>query len=172
MTDSCVVGVYDVVEKAQQAVHILDRADYPTKHVSLIVSDLKGRPEQEELRLGDDSARDAVVGAGLGGLVGVLVGTAVVSVAGVGAVFFLGPVAGAVMGTMAGAFLGALSGWGVHREHIHHYEQLVKAGKVLVIVHGNPAALDEAEHILRETDVLEVHEHASSSDDAREIDDS
>lgn len=171
MADACVVGVYEGIEPARRAIHILDRADLPTDRVSLIVSDLEARPELNELRLGDDSAHDAAVGAGLGGLVGVLVGTAAIGIAGVGTVFFLGPLAGAVMGSMAGALLGALSGWGVHREHIDHYEQLVREGKALVVVHGNPVELAEAARILHETEPLEVQQHAASGDDSEEIDD-
>ena len=64
---------------------------------------------------------------------------------------------------VTGAFLGSLAGWGVHHEHIRHYEQLVKDGKVLVIAHGDPLELAEADRILKGTDAAEVHVHAKTS---------
>jgi hypothetical protein len=67
------------------------------------------------------------------------------------------------------AFLGSLAGWGVHHEHIRHYEQLIKDGNVLVIAHGNPLELSQADRILRETNAAEVHVHVKTSAESTEI---
>lgn len=170
MAEECVVAIYDTVQSAEEAVHTLDRSDLPTEQASLVTSGLKDRPELvEELKMGDDSVHDAAIGAGLGGVLGLLTGLAVAAmVAPVGVVFVVGAMAGMLSAT-TGAFLGSIAGWGVHHEHIRHYEQLVKDGKVLVVVHGNPLDLAKADRILQETDAIEVHVHAKTSAEAPEI---
>ena len=171
MHDECVVGVYDSLQKAEQAVQIMHQADFPTKQVSLVASCLANKPELvEEITMGDDSVRDAAIGAGLGGVLGVLVGIGAMVISGAGVVVFLaGPIGVAALGTMVGAFLGGMVGWGVHEQHIQHYEQCVKDGKVLVIANGNPLELVHAELILKETDVDEVHLHSRTSSEAPEV---
>ncbi len=69
MYDECVVAVYENVEQARLAVHILNQSDFPTKQVSLVAAHLENQPELEtELNYGDDSLRDAFIGAGFGGV--------------------------------------------------------------------------------------------------------
>jgi uncharacterized membrane protein len=170
MSEECVVAVFDDLKHAQEAVHILDRGEFPTVQVSLVTKGLKEQPEiVEDLEMGDDSVRDAAVGGGLGAIVGVLAGIAVMVVSGLGAVFLAGPIGGAIVGAATGAFLGGLGGWGVHEKRIRHYEQLVKKGKVLVIAHGNPLELVQADRILREMDPAEIHVYARTSSEAPEI---
>ncbi len=170
MSEECVVAVFDNLEHAQQAVHILDRGDFPTEQVSLVTKGLKEQPAiVEDLEMGDDSVRDAAVGAGLGAIVGVLAGMAVMVVSGMGMVFLAGPIGGGIFGAATGAFLGGLSGWGVHDKRIPHYEKLVKEGKVLVIAHGNPLELVQADRILNELDPAEIHIYAKTDSEAPEI---
>lgn len=170
MSEECVVAVYDTLEKAEEAVYVLDRADLPTEQASLVTSGLRDRPELvEELKMGDDSVHDAAIGAGLGGVVGVLTGLTVAAmVAPAGVVFIVGAMAG-MLSAVTGAFLGSLAGWGVHHESIRRYEQLIKNGKMLVIVHGNPLDLAKADRVLQETDATEVHVHAKTCSEAPEI---
>ena len=81
---------------------LLGRADLPTERVSLVTTRLMERPELvEELKMGDDSLHDAAIGAGLGGVVGVLGGLAVAVVA----------------APPSRRFLCGGSGWHVHRRH-------------------------------------------------------
>ena len=75
------------------------------------------------------------------------------------------------MGAATGAFLGGLAGWGVHEERVRYYEKLVTEGKVLVIAHGQPLELVQAERILKETDPVELHVYAKTSSEAPEIQD-
>jgi hypothetical protein len=172
MNEECVVAVFDNLEHAQGAVHVLDRGEFPTGQVSLVAKGLRELPEiVEDLEMEDDSAYDAAVGAGLGAIVGVLAGIAVMVVSGLGAVFLVGPIGGGIGGAVAGAFLGGLSGWGVHEEHIRHYEGLIKEGKVLVIAHGNPLELIHADRILKEMAPTELHVYAKTSSEAPEIQD-
>ncbi len=166
-----VVGVYSSLPLAEQAVRILKRAEFRTERISLVATSLKNQPLlQEELRTGDDSVRDAAVGAGLGSILGLLagIGLAAFPVAGM-IVFLVGPIGGAATGTIVGGLVGSMVGWGVHKDHLDHYEQLVREGKVLVVLNGNPLELAHAERILRETDAVEVNLHARTGSDAPEV---
>ncbi|HVX63140.1 MAG TPA: hypothetical protein VHC19_21145 [Pirellulales bacterium] len=170
MNDECVVGVYDTLEKAEQAILILKRGDFPTGQVSLIAAGSFDKPElTERLAMDDDSVFDAALGAGLGGVLGVLVGIGAIVVSEVGAVFLAGPVAGGLTAGIVGAFLGCMAGWGVHQQHIQRYEQAVKEGKALVMAGGSPLQLRDAEKMLKETDALEVHLHARTSSESPEV---
>lgn len=67
MTEACVVAVYDSPGKAESAVHILHRADFPAGRISLVAATLEGHPDAiEDLAMKDDSIRDAAIGAGFG----------------------------------------------------------------------------------------------------------
>jgi hypothetical protein len=170
MSEECVVGVYENLQQAQQAVHILDRGDFPTAQVSLVTKGIQEQPEAvEDLGLQDDSVRDLAVAAGLGSIIGVMAGLVVTVVSGLGAIFLAGPIGGGMVGATAGAFLGGMSGWGVHRERIRHYEKLVKDGKVLVIAHGDPIQLVDAQRMMRETDPRELHVYAKTDSESPEV---
>lgn len=170
MSDECVVGVFENVESADEALRTLGRSELPTEQLSLVSLAQMERPEiLEELKIGDDSLHDAAVGAGLGGAIGLLGGTAIAFATGpLSALFIVGPLAG-MFSAATGAFLGSLAGWGVHQDHIRHYEHLVEQGKVLVIVHGDPVALARADRMLNETDAVEVHVHARTSAESPEV---
>jgi hypothetical protein len=171
MTNECVVGVFESVPKAQLAVHILDRAGFAPDHVSLVTRHIDpSSAVGKELSIGDDSLRDAAIGATLGGLAGVVSDATIFLITGIGAIVVAGPLV-AAMGAVVGAFLGAMEGWGVHKAHIRKYERLVHEGKVLVVVGGRPDELAQADRMLRQTDATEVHLYAESSGDAPEIDD-
>jgi hypothetical protein len=170
--EECVVAVYGSSPQAEQAVRILKRAEFRTEQISLVASSLQNKPElREELRTGDDSVRDAAIGAGLGGILGLLagIGLAAIPVAGL-IVFLVGSIGGAATGSIVGGLVGSMVGWGVRKDQLVHYEQLVRDGKILLVVNGgNPLDLAHAERILRETDATEVNLHARTSSDAPEV---
>jgi hypothetical protein len=116
-----------------------------------------------DLEIGDDSLRDAALGAGLGAAAGLLAGLSFVATTTLG-VFLLGPLA--ATGAIAGAFLGGLAGWGVQQRHLRYYERAVRTGKVLVVANGSPVELVDAERVLAETDAVELHVHARSDEES------
>lgn len=167
MADECVVGVHENAAKAEAAVRQLDESEFPTSQVSLVKASFDFDPKLlEELQWGDDALRDAAIGAGLGGVIGVLAGTSVAGLAGFGPIFFVGPLSAMVGGSLTGAFFGTIAGCGVHNHGAEHYEQLVKENKVLVVAHGDPLKLVDAENALRASDFLELHVLAKTGDDA------
>ena len=172
MYDECVVAVYQNADQARLAVHILHRSDFPTSQVSLVTKHLEQEPELErELQYGDDSLRDAFVGAGLGGVLGMLAGGSVAAITG-GVVLFAGPLAGLAAGAIVGALFGGMEGWGVHTSHLRHYEKLVDQGHPLVVAHGTPVEVAEAHRLLKQTACEQLRVHAKTDDDAPEILDS
>jgi uncharacterized membrane protein len=173
MAESCVVGVYGSLTKAQTAAHILQRADFPARQVMLVGSAIERSNHMAgDLTMGDDSVHDAALGAGVGGLLGVLTGTAAGTLSGMGILLLAAPAAGALTGVVLGAFLGSLVGWGVHKSQIAHYEKYLKSGRALLIAEGDPIQVSRADEILRETDPIELEVHALDSSEAREILDS
>lgn len=171
MADECVVVVYDNLEQAQNAVHILDRGGFPAAQVSLVTKGTRDQAEaQKYIQMGDDSPRDAVIGAGLGAITGVLTGITVATLSGAAVIFLAGPIGLiGLTGAAVGAFLGAMGGWGVHRERIAHYEALVEQGRTLVIAHGAPLQIIEADRILKETDPAEIHVYTKTESESPEV---
>lgn len=166
MVDECVVSVYPKVNLAQDAIHRLIESGFPSGQVSLVTTAVRDNPQLlEELKLSDDSAHDAAVGAGLGGVLGILGGAGVVALTRVGAMFLVGPLWGGMLGGLTGAFIGAMSGWGVHDHKIQHYQQLVERGQVIVIAVGDPVQLAQAYRLLYETGPSEVHTYARMGDE-------
>jgi outer membrane lipoprotein SlyB len=172
MDQQSVVAVYESRDDAREAVHILKRAGISHDHISLVAPRQPGDPDSiDELKFGDDSIRDAGVGAGVGGLVGLLSGAIVLAATGGGAAFIVGPLAAGATGAIVGALLGAMEGWGVHRHRLQEYEDAIEQGKILVIVHGDPETVSQAERLLQETQSKEIHMHARTGDDSPEVDD-
>ena len=169
MSAECIVGVYPTLPAAEEVVHILDRAGLPAEQVSLVSREFSDQPELvEDLRLGDDSLRDAAIGAGVGGLFGLLVGLGIAAATDLGIVWIVGAQAAAACAVM-GAFVGGLTGWGTHHWHIRRYEEAVRAGHPLIVAYGDPLQLARANRILKETGALEIHMQAKTQDDAPEI---
>jgi hypothetical protein len=167
----CAVGVYESIEKAESAARALHRAGFTAGQVSLVKRHLDPAGETAaRLSLGDDSVRDAAIGGALGSLAGLAGAATLISVTGVGLILLTGPLV-TLTGAIVGAFLGALSGWGVHETNIRRYESLVEAGKVLVVVAGQPTEVEKAEALLRDSQASHVHLHAKASDDSPEVDD-
>ncbi len=168
--NDCVVAVYESSEKAKIAVHDLGSVGFGADHVSVIQRHFDPDAKSaEEMSLGDDSLHDAAIGGAVGGAVGAA-GAATLMATGIGVVLMTGPLV-ALTGAIVGAFLGAMRGWGVREQNLKQYEQQVEEGKTLVVVTGDPTEVARAEQLLRLTPASDVHLHARTGDDSREIDD-
>jgi hypothetical protein len=159
--------------QAEEAVHTLDHAGFPVKHISIVTQHpVRGSSVHGSITPGNDlTPRGATVGAWLGGLGSVLVGAAFFWAPGFGyllvlgrlAAFLLASVEGALLGAAAGSFLGALVNWGIAEEHIVEYAQQVQGGKHLVIAYGTSADVAQAYAILQDTPAGALHLHPSLS---------
>ncbi len=170
MNQQSVVAVYESFEKAKQGLQALEEADFPRDQVSLALpdqqADLSKYQDAKSLQLGDQSESQAAKGAGAGGLIGLLLATPIVIASGgLGAVLLAGPMAMGLTGAVVGGLVGAMKGWGIHDDHIQRYEQRVADGSALILAHGNPQQVAQAEEILQGTEPQELTLHAETSAD-------
>jgi hypothetical protein len=169
MAEHSVVGMYETMAQAEEAVHTLKRAGFPVKHVSVVTQNLvSDKATHGFIMPGDDlTPRSAATGAWVGGLVSVLIGAAFLWVPGFGPLLVVGRLAalllagveGALAGAATGGLLGALANWGIAEEHILDYEKRLQEGKHLVIAYGTAEEVARAHAILQSTTAgaLRVH---------------
>ncbi|MCU7730795.1 hypothetical protein ODJ79_44380 [Actinoplanes sp. KI2] len=159
-----VIAVFADFDTAHRAVERLLDAGLRPDQISVV-----GRDLQSELRLngyvttGDIAGPSAATGAWVGGLFGLLAGSALLFVPGAGPLIVLGPLAAAAVGAGQGALLGgavgAVLGHFVAKRHLPRYEQLVRAGSYLVVVHGTDEEVDQARQALTAAGSTDVRRH-------------
>jgi hypothetical protein len=171
MAEQSVIGVYDHLAQAEEAVRRLDRGGFPIKQISIVGQHAEHeRDVQGYVTVEDVARKGAGTGALLGGLSGLLTVAAFIWIPGFGRLLVAGPMAAALLGLLAGiegavagaawgGVLGALVGWGVSTQHILKYEEHLKAGKYLVIAHGSPVEMEHAHRILHGTGAQDLHHH-------------
>ena len=171
-TESSVVGVYNSLDAAEEAVRKLGQGGFPIQHVSILAKDLGSEKKVHGFVTSCDVAKaSARTGAWVGGIFGLLVGAAFVWLPGVGPLVVAGSLTSALLGGVEGAVAGAafsgVLGWltslGISKEHILKYEESVKAGKYLVIAHGAADEVAKAQSILRGTRPAELDLHTQSA---------
>lgn len=172
MTDQSIVGVYQTMEQAEEAVRKLDQGRYPIKQVSIVAANLQTEKEVRGfIGAGDFAKGGAGTGAWVGGFFGLLTGGAILFVPGFGPLVVMGSLAavllgmaeGAGLGAAGGGLLGALTGWGISKQHILKYEDHVKGGKYLVVAHGDADEVARAQTILQGSTATELNHHAEAS---------
>ena len=168
MSEQSVVGVYKSMDDAEKAVHALEKAKYPIQQISIVAKDIATEKKVHGyVTACDVSKAGAQTGAWVGGIFGLLVGAAFMFVPGVGPVIvagsfasaLLGGVEGAVAGAALGGILSGLAAWGISKQQILKYEEVVKAGKFLVIAHGSADDVKKAQQILSGTGASELTTH-------------
>ena len=171
MSDQSVIGVYNSMSEAEEAVRMLDRGSFPIKQVSIVAQDMQSEKEVHGyVTTGDVAKAGANTGGWVGGIFGLLAGAAFIWVPGFGpllvagsfAAILLGSMEGVVAGAAGGGLLGALVGWGVSKQHILKYEEHLKGGKYLLMTHGSAEEVTRAQKILQGTGALEVTHHAET----------
>jgi hypothetical protein len=94
---------------------------------------------------------------------GLLAGSAFLFIPGAGPLIVLGPLAGAAIGAGQGALVGgavgAVLGHFVSRKHLPKYEELVRAGKYLLVVYGTEEDMAQAHTVLTEAGGSDVQRH-------------
>jgi hypothetical protein len=160
MPEQSVVGIYDTMSKAEQAVRQLDREGFPILQVSIIGHDSDRELKVQGYVTVEDEAKQGMSSGALAiGVLGLLAGAVSVWIPGLGHLSVAGPMAtallgllggieGAVAGAAWGEVLEALMGWAVSTPHLRTYEEHLRAGKSLVIAHGSVAEVERAQHIL------------------------
>jgi len=167
--ENSIVEIYENMAAAEDAIRMLDRGGFPMKQISIVGQDLQSEREVHGfITTGDVAKSGAGTGAWAGGLFGLLMGAAFIWMPGFGPLVVAGPFAsallggveGVVAGAASGGLLGVLIGWGVSKQHIIKYEEHLKGGKYLLIVHGSQEDIDKARNILAVENAAEVAVHA------------
>ena len=162
------VGIFTSHAQAEAAVQELKRDNYDIKRLSIVGRDY----HSDEHVVGYYNTGDRMMywgkqGALWGGLWGLLVGAGFFLVPGIGPLLVAGPLVGAIVGALEGAVvvgglsaLGAgLYGLGIPRDSILRYETAVKMGKFVLIYHGRPEDVENAELLLDAAKAAETAVH-------------
>jgi uncharacterized membrane protein len=172
MSEQSVIGVYNTMSEAEQAVHMLDKGSFPIKQVSIVAQDMQSEKEVHGyVTTGDVARAGANTAAWVGGFFGLLVGAAFIWVPGFGpllvagsfASMLLGSMEGVVAGAAGGGLLGALVGWGVSKKHVIKYEEHLKSGKYLLMAHGNADEVARAHTILQDSGAADLTRHVDAA---------
>lgn len=155
-----VVAVYETHERADYAIRALQAAGLDMTTVSIVGKD----SHTEGHAVGYYAAGDRMrywgqQGAVWGCFWGVLLGSAFFWVPGVGSLLVAGPLVALIIAGLEGAAvvgglsaLGAgLAGVGISNDDVVKYEAEVKAGKLLLVVHGTDDEVDRARNLLHPT---------------------
>jgi hypothetical protein len=170
--ENSVVGVYAHLDQAEEAVRELGQGGFPIQHVSIIAANLGSEKKVHGFVTSCDVAKSSArTGAWVGGIFGLLVGSAFLWLPGVGPLIVAGSLASALLagveGAVAGAAVTGLLGWltslGISKQQILKYEEVVKAGKYLLVAHGSADDVKKAKAILEKTKPAELNVHAPTA---------
>ena len=163
-----VVAVFASHDKAEDAVRELQKNGFDMNKLSIVGKDY----HTDEHVVGYYNTGDRMMywgklGAFWGGLWGMLFGSAFFFVPGVGPLLVAGPLVAWIVGALEGAaILGGMSALGaalvsigIPQDSVLQYEESVKAGKFLLILHGTPQEVERAKECLDNTQATETTVH-------------
>ena len=147
------VGTFATHRDAERAVNRLIESGVQAEHLSIVTQQLEEREQVHGfVTAGDVAKTGATTGAWFGGLLGLFTGAALLWVPGMGQVIFAGwltaTVVTALEGGAVGGLIGAVFGHWANTRHVLKYEESLKGGKLLVVVHGDAAESELAQRIL------------------------
>ena len=165
-----IVGSFDSVDDAREAMRALQESGFPADDISLIANNVSGQygtegqlPDGAPATLSDTgagAATGAVTGGLLGGAAGLAVGLMGLAIPGIGPIVAAGPLAaalaGAGAGAVAGGLIGGLTGAGVPEEEAHVYAEAVRRGGALVTVRAEDMRAEVAARILRSGGAIDI----------------
>jgi hypothetical protein len=172
MSEQSVIGVYNTELEAEGAIESLDKGGFPIAQVSIVAQNLQSeRTVHGYVTVGDMARTGARDAAWFGGFFGMFLGAAFLWVPGFGPLLAAGPfvgmllggIEGAIAGAAGGGLLGAMVGLGVSKQHVLKYEENIKSGKFLVIVHGTQDELTRAHTIMQTTGAAELTHHGADA---------
>ena len=167
---STVIGLYDRLEDAQNAVSELVSAGFPRDDISMVAADTEGKFQTyvggSDAEAGEGIAAGAGAGAVVGGIGGLLVGIGALAIPGIGPVLAAGPLASALIGAGVGAatggLLGALVDAGIPEEEANVYAEGVRRGGTLIKVTTSADRVDEANRILDRFNPIDIDQRATT----------
>jgi len=160
-TTNSVVAIYETHRQAKHAIKELQEAGVDMKSLSIAARDT----HTDEHVVGYYNAGDRMkhwgkVGAFWGGFWGLLFGSGLFLIPGLGPILVAGPlVAWIIAGLEGAAVVGGVSAIGaglvsigIPKDSVLQYEVALKTDKFLLVVHGTPGAIANAQDILSRTE--------------------
>jgi len=167
-----VVGLFDDMEQAKKAALDLEGAGIPHNDISIVANNEGGRyapVSAGDTAAGDTGAghaigHDALVGAEIGGVAGLLMAITGFAIPGLGwiagAGWLMATILGAGTGAVIGGLVGALTNVGVPEEDAAHYNEGVRRGGTLLAVKAQDAVAHRVAQILGDDGAVNIDERA------------
>ena len=164
-----VVAIFETHHQAEDGVRELQQSGFNMKKLSIVGKDFHTNEHVVGYyNTGDRMKYWGTMGAFWGGLWGMLFGSAFFFVPGLGPLVVAGPLVSWIVGTLEGAAMmgglsvlgAALVSIGIPTDSVLQYEESVRAGKFLLILHGNPQEVERAKDRLDNTQATETAVHA------------
>jgi hypothetical protein len=168
-----IVGVFDSVQDAQEAVRDMEMEGIPRNDISIVAN--KNATGYENMESSDKSSSDkssnvvadAGIGAAIGGVGGLLLSAAgLVTLPVIGPILAAGPIAaaltGAGIGAAAGGLVGALTESGIPEEDAKNYAEGVRRGDVLVTAKADSTRADRASEIMDNHGAVDVNDRVDN----------
>ncbi len=161
-----VVGVFRSRNQAEKAVNELKEFGLGRDEISIVSRDesrsgvgKEGRMTSEVDVAGQDLSSGVAWGGGIGGAAGLLAGAGALAIPGVGPILAAGPLAALLTGAVTGGLAGGLVDYGIPEESGRKYEERVKQGDILTVVHAADDTAKKVEDILRRNGAEDVETH-------------
>ena len=169
-----VIGVFSDFTAAVNTSPELASAGFAHEDISIIAQDNKGEYAKfVKAQSLPESETGIGTGAAIGGIGGFLLGLAAFAIPGIGPVVAAGPLAmafaGATLGVVGGSLVGALNGLGVPEFEAKAYDQGVREGSTLVIVHSPAHLVTQAADIMRHHHAVRVDIHQGQENAAPDV---
>ena len=167
-----IVGLFDDMGQAKAAALDIERLGITHNDISVVANNENSRfaptgnaTTQEPTQTGHAIGHDAVVGAEVGGVAGLLIGLTGFAIPGLGwiagAGWLMGLIMGAGTGAVIGGLVGALTHAGVPHEDASHYAEGVRRGGILVAVRAQEAQANEVARILSNAGAVNIDERVA-----------
>ncbi|QDT07050.1 hypothetical protein K227x_54750 [Rubripirellula lacrimiformis] len=157
----CLIAEYDTSAAAKLALEVLEKCGFTLNQVSVVANAddpaaayLKDLPRKDPHEQSEQHSASAPEGrsTSLGMLIGGTVAAPIAAGTLVGPFIIAGPLLGMAIGAAVGGLFD-MESWGVEQDTTADYQQRVKSGSVLVIVHDvDQRRLSEARTTLNATD--------------------
>jgi hypothetical protein len=170
------VGVFRSHAEAEEAIKQLQQAGFDMERLSIVGKDYETREDVVGYyTTGDRMKRWGGIGAFWGGIWGLLFGAAFFIVPGIGPVLVGGPLVAAIVGALETALVvGGLSAvgaglysLGIPKNSVLAYEGAIRAGKYLLLAHGNETEAAQARELLSKTAAEVAEQHAAQPNAAQ-----
>ena len=166
--ENVVVAVFSSHAKAESAIRTLGQSAFPLKQLTIVG---KGYHTDEKVigfyNIGDRIKLWGKYGVFWGGLWGLFAGGLFMTIPLLGPVVVLGHLAAMLIGAAEGALVvggvsaltGALVSVGIPKDSVVRYEEAVKADQFLVMAHGSPDQIRQAQTILHAASPMQMNLH-------------